>query len=86
MRWIFRYLTVMLYGRLLSGFHKVTLSADSAPHMEIVGKLKTGNAAFTQALPIGKQCHDPPRQIRETSTLFFLIGRIDALFLYNQRC
>jgi hypothetical protein len=72
MSWIFRYLTVMLYGRLLSGFHKVTLSADSAPHMEIVRKLKTGTTAFAQMFPSGKHCqyHDPPRSIMEASPCF----------------
>ncbi len=72
MSWIFRHLTAMLYGWLLSGFHKVTLSADSAPHMEIVRKLKTGTAVPAQMFPFGKhcQCHGPPRPIREASPLF----------------
>ena len=41
MSWIFRYLTVMLYGRLYSGI-------STALHMESVRKLKTGTAVPAQ--------------------------------------
>ncbi len=70
MSWIFRYLTVMLYGRLLA-------DGSAALYMESVRKLKTGTAVSAQALPIGKQCHDPPRQIKEEyleSLLKFVLG------------
>ncbi len=65
MSWIFRYLTVMLYGRLFSGI-------STALHMESVRKLKTGTAAAARMFLFGKhcQCHDPPRPIREASPLF----------------
>ncbi len=68
--WIFRYLTLMFFERLFSG-------GSAAPRMESVRKLKTGTAALTQPLPIGKQCRDPPRQIREDyleSLLKFVLG------------
>jgi hypothetical protein len=69
MSWIFRYLTVMFYVRLLSGVGTTTLSVDPALHMENVGKLKIGTSLRAQILLIGRQrqCRGPPRQIREAS-------------------